>query len=154
MSDVTSSEAGGIGTVTVRDVGIPDYDVIASLVTQLGYPTDVEHMRPRLENLRGHVDYITLVADSEGKVIGLVGAFVGFALEFDGVYGRLTGLVVDAPWRGRGIGKLLLASIEARLKQRGATQVILTSGRHRSEAHAFYRAVGYTDTGVRFMKSL
>ena len=36
----------------------------------------------------------------------------------------------------------------------GAARIELTSGSQRTEAHAFYRACGYSDGTVRFVKSL
>jgi hypothetical protein len=44
--------------------------------------------------------------------------------------------------------------IEGRLRERGVTMLTLSSGNYRAEAHAFYRALGYDATGLRFVKSL
>ena len=143
-----------MNTVILRAAGPADSAAIAALVTQLGYPVDPAAMAERLKQLCARPDYITLVAEVSGEVIGMVGAYLGYALEFDGPYGRLTGLVVDASWRGRGVGKLLMREIEVALKERGASVVTLTSGKHRSEAHGFYKAIGYEETGLRFVKRL
>ena len=111
-------------------------------------------MEPRLQRLLTQPDYTTLVAEHSDEIVGLVGAYMGHALEFDPTYGRLTGLVVDERWRGRGIGRLLMQEIEKRLRERGARMLMLTSGRHRTEAHRFYESIGYEMTGLRFVKRL
>jgi GNAT superfamily N-acetyltransferase len=79
---------------------------------------------------------------------------VHYALEFDGPCGRLLGLVVDQPFRGRGIGRRLMEWTERWLKERGVAKLTLTSGHQRKEAHDFYRHLGYADTGLRFWKNL
>jgi GNAT superfamily N-acetyltransferase len=99
-------------------------------------------------------DYVTFVAEAADVVVGLVGAYLGCALEFTEPYGRLTGLVVDEQWRGRGIGSLLLAKVEGWLSGKGASLVTLTSGKHRIESHVFYGKLGYEETGLRFAKRL
>jgi len=70
------------------------------------------------------------------------------------MYGRLTALVVDEKWRGRGIGKLLIDRVEASLAGQGINLVVLTSSIFRKDSHEFYRHIGYLDTGIRFTKRL
>ena len=61
---------------------------------------------------------------------------------------------VRAGSRGRGIGGLLIHHAEDWCRERGAERITLTSGSHRVDAHKFYAALGYDQTGVRFNKSL
>ena len=140
--------------VTLRQASITDSSRIAGLLTQLGYPTTPADMEDRLVVLLSHPDYATFVAETSGQVVGLVGAHLGLALEFDTRYGRLTGLVVDTDWRGRGLGKALMHHVEHWLRNQGVTYITLTSGNHRVEAHSFYQAIEYKATGVRFAKHL
>lgn len=104
--------------------------------------------------MRGSPEYAVWVAETEGRVVGLVGVFLHSALEYDGLHGRLLGLVVDEPYRGRGIGERMMAWTEGRLKQRGIDKLTLTSGRQRIEAHELYRRLGYEQPGLRFGKDL
>jgi GNAT superfamily N-acetyltransferase len=89
-----------------------------------------------------------------GQVVGIVGCVLGHALEFDGLYGRLTGLAVDESVRRRGLGTHLMRHMEHWLRSQGAVMLFLTSGQHRKEAHKFYQALGYEQTGVRFAKRI
>lgn len=138
----------------IRPAAASDAPAIGQLVTQLGYPTSAEAMRIRLGNLLARPDYVTLVAESSGRIVGVAAAYLSSALEFDGSAGRLSGLVVDPSCRGRGVGRSLVERIEAWARERGARKITLTSKHRRIEAHAFYRRLGYTETGLRFAKEL
>ena len=138
----------------IRNVAMADAAGVAALLTQLGYETGSEGLSERLRSILDSTDCVTLVAESDVHVAGLVGARLGRALEFDGLFARLTGLVVDEPWRGRGLGRRLMEEIEARTSSMGATILILTSGSHRTEAHEFYAKMGYDQTGIKFAKRL
>ena len=54
------------------------------------------------------------------------------------------------PWRGQ----QRVEEAERRARTGGASRIELTSGAQRTEAHAFYRACGYKDSSVRFVKLL
>jgi GNAT superfamily N-acetyltransferase len=140
--------------VIIRETQLEDAPDITALVTQLGYPVAPEEMRDRLARLMARPDHVVFVAESSNCIVGLVGVYLVDALEFSGKYGRLTGMVVDENWRGRGIGRLLMDWIESWLIEQGARMLILTSGSQRSEAHQFYRHLGYAETGLRFAKLL
>jgi GNAT superfamily N-acetyltransferase len=143
-----------VDRITFRAAALSDSAAVAGLVTQLGYPTTPAQMEQRLTRLLADPGYATVVAEASGVVVGIVGAYIGLALELDATYARLTGLVVDARWRGRGIGKALMQHIERWCREKGATCVILTSGHHRADAHKFYECIGYASTGIRFAKQL
>ena len=68
--------------------------------------------------------------------------------------GRLTAVVVSGEARGLGIGRRLIAAAEAWTRQRGARVMMLTSHNRREAAHAFYRHLGYDETGRRFVRTL
>jgi GNAT superfamily N-acetyltransferase len=140
--------------VTLRVAALSDSPALAALVTQLGYATTAADMKERLEHLLPHPEHAMVVAEMSGDVVGMVAGQVGPALEMNGVYGRVTGLVVDARWRGHGIGATLMRHIECWFRERGAHTIVLTSGHHRVDAHTFYKTMGYEPTGLRFIKRL
>jgi GNAT superfamily N-acetyltransferase len=140
--------------ITIRPATKDDAPGIARLVTQLGYPATQAEIESRLAPILAHPDYAMWVAEDSGRVIGLTGVFVHLALEYDGFYGRLLGLVVEEAYRGRGIGRRLLDQTEQWLQERGVNKLTLTSGKQRTEAHKFYRRLGYAETGFRFGKDL
>jgi GNAT superfamily N-acetyltransferase len=143
-----------VSVIQLRDAALSDSAAIAALVTQLGYPTAGSEMSGRLARLLADPAQAMIVAEASGDVVGLVSAQVGHALEFDGIYARITAMVVDSQWRGRGVGRRLMGHMETWCRERNALSVILTSGHHRADAHKFYQAIGYNATGLRFIKRL
>jgi len=61
---------------------------------------------------------------------------------------------VAAEHQGEGIGRELLQAAETWARQAGAARIEVTSAAHREAAHAFYRARGYSDGSMRFVKRL
>jgi GNAT superfamily N-acetyltransferase len=138
----------------IREVTPADAPDLARLITQLGYPTSRDGIEKRMAVLARLPGHGIFVAERNGRIVGLVGAYLDYALEIDGAYGRLMGLVVDEAFRGRGIGARLMEWIEGWLRDRGATRLTLTSGKQRIDAHRFYRNLGYEETGLRFARPL
>jgi GNAT superfamily N-acetyltransferase len=68
--------------------------------------------------------------------------------------GRLIALVVAQPARGNGIGRALVAHVEARARAAGCAQLDLSSSDRREDAHAFYRRLGFADASRRFVEEL
>src|SRR5437763_14301689 len=110
--------------VRIRSATFEDSSAIARLMTRLGYTTSADEMRERLEGILHHPDYMTYVAESEGEVVGVVGAGIGRYYEKGGAYGRLLALGVDEGGGGRGVRGSVVARAE-----RG-----LTAARARSES--------------------
>lgn len=137
----------------IREARRADASRLAELVSQLGYPSTTSQMLARLDALTGP-DTTAFVATAGGEVVGLAGVRAEALFEADTPVARLVVLVVDAQARSRGIGRSLLGHVEAWARRRGCARVVLTSSNHRTAAHAFYRAAGYRDTGVRFVREL
>ena len=65
----------------------------------------------------------------------------------DGHIGRMA---VLKPWRGRGIGALMLNSLIRCAKERGDAEVVLSAQVH---AVPFYRAHGFVEEGEQYMEA-
>lgn len=139
---------------TIREATRNDAAALAHLMDELGYPTSAEEMAERFEAIKKDVSYGTLVAERGGEIVGMGGVTLGRSFGFDGVYASLVALVVDSRCRGEGIGRALLGACEKWARSRSAHKIMLNSGKHRNEAHEFYRGVGYEETGLRFVKPL
>jgi len=123
-------------------------------MTQLGYPSTPQDSQRRLTRMLAHADYAGVVAESDDEVVALVLVHLEHGLEYDAIYGRIMGLVVDDRWRGRGLGKQLMQHVERWCKDRGADRIVLTSANRRLDSHKFYDAIGYERTGIRFARWL
>ncbi len=81
---------------------------LSALMTQLGYPTTPAEMAARLDAIFSDDNYHTLVAERDGRVVGVVGAHLCMYYEYTGLCGQIMVLVVDEQARSQGIGSLLL----------------------------------------------
>lgn len=99
-------------------------------------------------------DYRTYVAEADGKVVGLVAAVKVLAVGHPGGYIKMNGIGVLPEYRRRGIGKMLMDRVEKMAVETGAPYIGLASGLGRTEAHAFYRSLGYRETSFWFRKNL
>jgi ribosomal protein S18 acetylase RimI-like enzyme len=94
------------------------------------------------------------VAEVEGRIVGLASVHVSLTLEYDEPAARLTAIVVASTHRRRGIGEALVAEVERHARERRCALLFLTTAERRRGAHAFYRRLGFEETGRRFAKSL
>lgn len=140
--------------VSVRAAGRADAEALARLMGVLGYPTEVDAMRVRLERILADADYATFLAEHAGEPVGMVGVMRGLSYNHDAPYARIVALVVDDGYRGRGAGAMLVAAAEEWARAAGAGSIHLTTALHRDGAHAFYPRVGFEATGTRFYKRL
>jgi len=142
------------GMPVLRAPRAEDAGDLASLLSQLGYPADPRDIPARLSTLASSSTAEAWVAEVSGRVVGLATAHVIQSLHKPDVVAMLTVLVVDANTRHGGIGRALVQHAEAWAMARGATAISLTSALRRVDAHAFYRRLGYDQTGVRLGKVL
>jgi len=138
----------------VREVRVADARRIAELLGQLGYPTDEDAVGRRLERLERSETDATWVAEADGELVGLVGIHVSQVLAYDGDAAKVSEIVVDDRYRRRGIGARLMEVAEGEARRRGCVVLFLTTAERRKDAHAFYRSLGFEETGRRFAKSL
>ncbi len=136
----------------LREATPEDGEVIAALVSALGYETAPEDIRHRMKALV-EADLPVLVAE-KGEVIGVLTTSLTRVLHRPRPVGRISMLVVDERYRGRGIGAVLIAEAEKKLAARGCGFVEVTSHRRRKRAHAFYERLGYERASYRFVKAL
>jgi GNAT superfamily N-acetyltransferase len=140
--------------VDLRGAVPADADDVAALLTQLGYPCEAAEAAERIAIVQGNDCQALVVARSRGAVCGLLSLDFMYYLPLGTTTCRVTALVVDDDARGQGIGRLLLRDAERRARQGGAARLEVTSAGHRTEAHAFYRACGFSEGAVRFVKLL
>jgi ribosomal protein S18 acetylase RimI-like enzyme len=81
-----------------------------------------------------------LVAEEDGGVVGVIlGAW-------DGRRGWLHHLAVAEAYRGRGIGRALVAAVEQGLRAKGCMKVNLLVHRENVAAQRLYRELGYEES--------
>ncbi|MEN1929623.1 GNAT family N-acetyltransferase [Luteimonas sp. MJ250] len=131
-----------------------DADDVAVLLCELGYPCDTADAARRIAVISGDDRQALVVARCGGMVTGLIALDFMYYLPLDTTTCRITALVVSPAAQGRGLGRQLLREAERRARAAGAARVELASGSQRTDAHAFYRACGFGDGTLRFIKRL
>lgn len=138
----------------LRSASPMDADDVAALLTELGYPCDRGEALERISAIVHNDRQVLVVARLGGAVSGLMALDFMYYLPLGTYTCRVTALVVTPEAQGRGLGRLLLREAERRARGGGAARIELTSGSQRTDAHAFYKACGYSDGTVRFIKRL
>lgn len=131
-----------------------DAPAVATLLGQLGYPASADDAAARISRLRSFEADHVLVAELQGKVVGLATAHVLSTIHAPAPVAWITSLVVDTSARRSGVGAALVTALEAWARDTGASRITVTSGAHRADAHRFYAKLGYEQTGLRFARQL
>lgn len=145
---------GPLADPDLRSASLIDADDVAALLSELGYPCDARDAAQRIATIIDNDRQALVVARCDGAVCGLVALDFMYYLPLDTTTCRITALVVTSAAQGRGLGRQLLREAERRARAGGAARLELSSGSQRTDAHAFYKACGYGDGTVRFIKRL
>lgn len=140
--------------VDLRGAVPADADDVAALLDALGYPCEPADAAERIAAVLHNDRQALVVARHRGVVCGLLALDYMYYLPLGTTTCRVTALVVLPGARGHGLGRLLLRDAERRARLGGAARLEVTSAGHRTEAHAFYRACGFSEGAVRFVKPL
>ena len=130
---------------TIRIATADDGERITLLAAQLGYSSGPEQTRERIAALSPLSHHVVYVAELDDGIIGWLHAHVHHTIT-DDASTEIAGLVVDAQFRGTGVGRALMAAAEEWARSQGCKSVRLRSNVVRSGAHAFYRRLGYEIT--------
>ncbi len=142
--------------VKIRPADDRDIAALARLAGELGYPSTPEQVRERFSKFKESPHQATFVAVADGgEVIGWVQLAEARSIESE-PRADITGLVVDANYRGGGVGRQLVARGEEWAGQRGLAMIGVRSNIIRERTHVFYERLGYTVTKTQkaFRKAL
>ena len=140
--------------ITVRRPTPRDEVSVQQLLAQLGYKVGLPQVRIRLQELSSSGHDAVLVADDGNAVLGLVALHWTSMLQHPAPIARITTLVVHEDGRGEGVGRLLVEAGSELAKQAGCGTLELTTALHRTEAHAFYRALRFDNSSLKFSRPL
>jgi len=149
---------------TLREARTTDLDALVELLGLLftleaDFTADTRRQRDGLlRMLEGAKNRLVLVAtipgDEAGAVVGMATAQVVISTAEGGPALLVEDVVVRPETRGQGIGRALLARIEAWGLRLGATRLQLLADRDNAPAHAFYRACGFHPTNLVCLRRL
>lgn len=140
--------------VAIRRATVEDAIAIGACLDTLGYGSDANAIRARLAEFADSTRDAAFVATSgdAADVLGVASAHVLPLFHAPANLLRLTSLAVRADSQGRGIGRALMAAVEAFAWASGCARIEVTSGDQREDAHAFYVTIGYAVNERRFLK--
>jgi GNAT superfamily N-acetyltransferase len=138
--------------VEIRPLGRDDYLDALALVRELHGLTDSDDaaLRPAFEAHLNEVDATPFIALAEGVPAGLIGFDFRRRLNHATFEGWVSDLFVREPFRGRGIGRALLASVLAEWRLRGGHQVMLEVGYEHTTARSLLESAGFVNGGKVF----
>ncbi len=139
--------------VELRPLGRDDFTDALALARELyGLDTDAdtEPHRAAYESLVSDVDATPFLALADGEAVGLIVHRLRRRLNHATFEGWISDLFVREPFRGRGIGRALLAAAMAEWRLRGGHQMQLEVGHERVAARALYEAAGFEGMGKYF----
>ena len=113
-------------------------------------PTSTDYKRV-FAQIKARPGQRLLVAEEDGKILGTMVLIIVPNLSHGGLpWAGVENVMVDADYRRHGIGKLLMDYALAEAKKAGCYKLQLISDKTRTEAHKFYRAIGYKASGHGF----
>ncbi|GAB6095991.1 GNAT family N-acetyltransferase [Desulfatiferula olefinivorans] len=145
--------------VSVRHAEMKDIPTLCDLLAQL-FAIETDFMIDASRQARGLSALITsdqalvLSAWSGDRLIGMVTLQTVISTAEGGAVGLVEDLVVDRDCRGRGVGRLLLESLEARARASGITRLQLLADRTNAPALDFYRAMNWSTTRMVVLRRL
>jgi ribosomal protein S18 acetylase RimI-like enzyme len=126
----------------VRDARPADLSAVHRLIGQLADAPDEAVFGIRFDRAMASDGHRIIVAEVEGRVVGVLHMFERAALEKP-CEAVVQALVVDSEARSSGVGEALMRAAEAWAQSRKLPSVSLYSRADRKRAHAFYERIGY-----------
>ena len=127
--------------------------LLHGMLREAGLPVELEELRVRLANLPKE-DRLLIGLDGE-HVAGIAHLRVSRDLT-SGETAEVVAILVAKTYRRRGVGRHLIAAAETWALESGRARLLLRTDVVRTEAHAFFTALGYEKaaTTLEFIRDL
>ena len=140
--------------IIIRDARSYDLDPMVELLRELfsiekDFPFNQRKQRHGLAALiADHAGSTIKIAAAGGNIVGMCTAQIHISTAEGGLSALIEDLVVDTAVRRKGIGKVLLESVQEWALRRGCLRVQLLADRDNTPALAFYRNNGWSTTSM------
>ncbi len=144
-------------TVLVRPAQAADADACMTLLRALTSATGSTMDTAALavfELLLGGTRGEVLVAEEDGRLLGLASVSYNLAMRYGGEYCQLEELIVDPEARGKHLGALLVDATLERARQRGCGEYGLYLVAATEHNRGFYEKRGFTVVGSELRQKL
>jgi GNAT superfamily N-acetyltransferase len=129
-------------SIVIRAMASTDIVAARMLLSQLGYEMNANEVERRYNAVRERGDHAVFVAEDDGRVVAFLHLYERPAFDKP-PEAVVQAIVVDQSLRGAGIGKTMMNMAERWASERGFSSIALTSNISRSDAHLFYKRLGY-----------
>jgi len=144
-----------IQDLEIREAEAADLPRVMPLFGELGMDDgsvlDAAEARHLFEKMRRYPDYRLYMAVFDEQVVG---AFALLIMDNFAHFGAPSGIVEDVVvregWRDKGIGAAMMRFAMALCREKNCYKMVLSSNRRRTEAHRFYRSLGFETHGYSF----
>jgi ribosomal protein S18 acetylase RimI-like enzyme len=133
----------------IRVFRMEDYDQVIALWTAVGLDVSRSDSRAGLAHKLERDADLFLVAKAEESSSDIIGVVMG---SYDGRRGWINHLAVAPANKGHGLGRLLMAEVERRLRAKGCAKVNLLIEPANVQAQGFYERLGYNPDALVFME--
>lgn len=142
--------------ILIREATLDDKVPLCELMTQLGYQISDADMEERIHLYNAHPLNKAWVAEYQANVIGSVAVDIIELFHRKGRFARVISIIIDASYRGKGIGKALMQCVEDYSRQIGCIRIELTTDWHRAKTgtHDFYRNLQYSELRLYLAKEI
>lgn len=142
--------------MTIRQACSYDIDAMVLLLEALfgiedDFTIDPQLQRQGLLLLLSSPDAVVLVAEESGSVIGMVSMQSLVSTAIGGRVGLIEDMIVNARYRGSGIGGKLLTSMIDEADKRGFSRIALGVDLRNENAIGFYRWHGFSSGNMGLM---
>ncbi|KWX86424.1 hypothetical protein AMQ83_19035 [Paenibacillus riograndensis] len=136
--------------VTIKEIEFESLGALNRLYDELiGGPTDPQKLEAAFQSVKADSRYILLGAFVDGELLGSMMGIICQDLVGDcRPFMVIENVVVSSRARRQGLGKKLIAALEAIAHERDGYYIMFVSGEKRKEAHIFYEAMGYREEKV------
>lgn len=144
-----------IRKLEIREAERSDLPRVLPILGQLGMDDgrvlDADEAGFLFEKMLRYPDYRLYVAAVDEFAVGIFALLVMDNLGHRGTPSAIVeDVVVREGWRGKGIGTAMMRYAMALCGEKGCYKMVLSSSRNRSDAHRFYRSLGFDTHGYSF----
>jgi GNAT superfamily N-acetyltransferase len=156
------SESAATVPATIRPASDGDVAAVAAAVEAL--LVELGGRRPPREDLEAEIQAVLedpgvgalIVAEAEGRIVGVLSASWQRALHVPGRYATIQDLWADRDWRSRGVGAALVDELVALCGRQGVARIEVGLPRESFDAiratEAFYLGNGFERLGPRMRR--
>ena len=144
----------------IRKASDSDYSEIKKLVKQLYDNLEVKDGKEKVlsfkkfSNLINDHSIMILVAKINSNTLGYLTLNFNKTLLDIGISAIIDELVIDTDFRGKGLGKRLVAEAVKNAKELGCSEIGVGTEIENTDARDFYKSCGFDEIGVIFEKHL